>query len=283
MKILLMALALTINFVHAKVVEETMSAPVKVTDKYGKVHAHNMHTLIYYDDEQSRPYRIAIIGHGRAVYPEQRAALKLTAYAVNAKWLARLGFMVAVPARIGYAETGGEDIEDTGKCNSKVYPPAYKAGAEQTLQLLAALRKREGVSQDRGLVMGQSMGGAIAISTAAQNPEGIQLTVNFAGGGGGNPATHPGSPCNPSGLESMFGEHGKTARIATLWVYTANDQWMGDTYPKEWFAAFKSNGGQGEFLALPANGKDGHGVFTRDPAAWRPQVLEVLRSKGLIR
>ncbi len=283
MKNLFIVLFLSVTFVHAKVVEETMAIPVKVTDRYGKVHANNLHTLVYYDDEKPKPYPVAVIGHGRAVHAEQRATMKLTNYAGNARWLARLGFIVAVPARIGYAETGGEDIDDTGTCNNKVYPPAYKTGAEQTLQVLSALRNREGVSQDRGVVIGQSFGGAIAISTAAQNPAGIQLAINFAGGGGGNPDTQPGNPCNPNGLENMFGSYGKTARIPTLWIYTANDLYMGEKYPKEWFAAFKANGGDGEFLALPANGKDGHSVFTRDPNAWRPQVLEVLRAKGLVK
>lgn len=81
----------------------------------------------------------------------------------------------------------------------------------------------------------------------------------------------------------MFGNYGKTARIPTLWAYSDNDRWMGNKYPKEWFAAFKDNGGQGEFLALPAHGKDGHGIFTQNPNAWRPQVLEVLRAHGLVK
>ncbi len=267
---------------EAKVIEETLSVPVKVTDRYGKEHAHDLHVLVYYDDAQPKPYPVAVIGHGRAAYPEQRASQQLAVYAGNARWLARLGFFVAVPARIGYAPTGGQDIEDTGPCNNKYYPPAYLAGAQQTLQLLAALRQRTDIAPTKGLVLGQSMGGAIAITVASLSPRGIQLVINFAGGGGGNAESQPGNPCAPTRLQKMFGDYGKTARMPSLWVYTENDMWMGNQHPKEWFAAFKENGGQGEYLALPANGKDGHGVFIRDPKAWRAQVLEVIRAQGLV-
>lgn len=268
---------------QAKLIEEIIKVPVKVTDFYGKVVEREVVVTVFYDDAQPKPYPVAIINHGRAPYPEQRAALGRSTSITNVRWLAGLGYLVAAPTRIGYGVTGGEDVEDTGDCNKKNYPPAYNAGADQTLQILSALRQRPDVLPDKGLVLGQSMGGSIAISTAAQNPPGIQATINFAGGGGGNPETHPGEPCRPDNLERMFGNYGKTAKVPTLWVYTDNDKWMGAKYPKQWFAAFKANGGVGEYLALPANGTDGHGVFTRDPAAWRPQVTAYLRGLGIVK
>jgi hypothetical protein len=36
----------------------------------------------------------------------------------------------------------------------------------------------------------------------------------------------------------------------------------------------------GEFAMFPPNGKDGHGLFTQDPAAWRPTVVQFLRANG---
>jgi dienelactone hydrolase len=148
--------------------------------------------------------------------------------------------------------------------------------------VIQALRERLDVSKDKGVILGQSFGGALSIAAASKNPTGIQATINFAGGGGGNPETQPGNPCSAYQLERMFGSYGKTSKIPTLWVYTENNMWMGEKHPKDWFAAFKANGGNGDFLALPANGVDGHGVFTRDPKAWRPQVEQFLRSTGLI-
>lgn len=114
------------------------------------------------------------------------------------------------------------------------------------------------------------------------NPEGVKATINFAGGGGGNPVTQPGQPCAPYRLEQMFGNYGKTARIPTLWIYTENDLWMGAKYPPQWHQAFVNAGGVGEFVQFEPNGKDGHGLFTQAPEVWRPKVQGFLRQQGLL-
>jgi dienelactone hydrolase len=188
--------------------------------------------------------------------------------------------MVVVPTRIGYGVTGGEDVEDTGNCNRKNYPPGYDAAAVQSLQILALVRKRADVLPDRTLVVGQSFGGTTAITLAAKNPAGVVAALNFAGGGGGNPLTQPQQPCGTQQLKRMFADYGRTARIPSLWVYTENDQWMGPKYPREWFEAFKAEGGVGEFVLFPPNGKDGHSLFSQAPEVWRPTVLEFLRRHG---
>jgi dienelactone hydrolase len=265
---------------HAKLVEEVIKVPVKASNAYGKVTEQDAVVTLFYDDTAPKPYPIAIINHGRSVKPEQRAAFGRSTSITNARWLASMGFLVAVPTRIGYGVTGGEDLEDTGDCNRKNYPPGYEAAAAQTLQVLAAVRLRPDVLPDRTLVVGQSYGGTTAITVAAKNPVGVQATLNFAGGGGGNPETHAQQPCGANRLKSMFATYGETSRIPTLWVYTENDQWMGPTYPREWFDAFKYKGGIGEFVLFPPNGKDGHGLFTQAPDVWRPKALEFLKANG---
>ena len=265
---------------QAKLVEEVIKVPVKVFNTYGKAFERDIVVTVHYDNAQPKPYPIAIINHGRAAKPEERANFGRATNITNARWLASMGFLVASPTRIGYGITGGEDLEDTGACNKKNYPPGYKAGVDQTLQILQALRQRPNAAPDKGLVLGQSFGGTIAIGVAAQNPLGIQATINFAGGGGGNPEINPMQPCGTANLEQMFSNYGKTAKTPTLWIYTENDQWMGPKYPKEWFEAYKAKSGTGEFLFLPPNGTDGHSVFSRDPAAWRTQVLQFMKANG---
>lgn len=281
-------LALFTSSTQAKLVTEIIKVPVSVANMYGKITERDVVVTLLHDDAfykdtpstSAKTYPIAIINHGRAPKPEERAAFGRATNITNARWLASMGFLVASPTRIGYGITGGEDLEDTGACNKKNYPPGYKAGIDQTLQILQTLRQRPDIAQDKGLVLGQSFGGTIAIGVAAQNPPGIQATINFAGGGGGNPETNPMQPCGTANLEQMFSNYGKTAKIPTLWVYTENDQWMGPKYPKEWFEAYKAKSGTGEFLFLPPNGTDGHGLFSRDPAAWRVQVMQFMKANG---
>ena len=278
---LIVLLTLLASSAQAKLVTEIIKVPVSVANLYGKTTERDVVVTLLHGDafvkDSTKPYPIAIINHGRAAKPEERAAFGRATNITNARWLAGMGFLVASPTRIGYGITGGEDLEDTGACNKKNYAPGYKAGVDQTLQVLQTLRQHPDISPGGGLILGQTFCGTIAIGVAAQNPPGILATFNFAGGGGGNPETHPMQPCGTANLEHMFATYGKTAKIPTLWVYTENDQWMGPKYPKEWFEAYKAKSGTGEFLFLPPNGTDGHGVFSRDPAAWRPQVLQFMK------
>ena len=272
--------AFTASTAHAKLVQTIINLPVKVTNVYGKAIEQDAVVTVFYDDATPQPRPIAVINHGRAAKPEQRAGFGRSTAITNAGWFAAMGFLVVVPTRIGYGVTGGEDVEDTGDCNRKNYPPGYDAAAVQTLQILAQVRKRADVLPNHTLVLGQSFGGATAITLAAQNPPGVLATINFAGGGGGNPETHAQEPCAPHRLKALFATYGETARRPTLWVYTENDQWMGPKYPREWFDAFKAKGGVGQFVLFPPNGKDGHGLFAQDPHVWRPTALEFLRANG---
>ncbi len=283
-KFTIFGLLLPATLVHAKLVEEVITVPVTVKDMYGKVHTQSVQALVFFDDEKTNPYPVAVLGHGRSANPAQRLNQNLySGYASTAKWLVSWGFIVAVPERIGYGKTGGDDLDDSGRCSNKNYTPVYDAAASQMQQILNAMRQRQDVSKDKGLLLGQSFGGATVIALAAQNPNGVQAVVNLAGGGGGNPDTSPREPCRPDSLKQMFSTYGETARIPSLWIYTENDQYWGAQYPKDWFAAFKAKGGVGEFLFLPPNGKDGHSTFYRDPKAWRPQVLDFLKAQGLVK
>ena len=265
---------------QARLVEQVLQVPVKVTDAYGKVIEQAIVVSVYHENTTPAPRPIALINHGRAAEADKRAAMGRATSITNARWLAGMGFLVVVPTRLGYGVSGGEDVEDTGPCDRKRYPPGYEAAAVQTLQVLDAMRRRPDARPDRTLVLGQSFGGTTAIAVAAKAPPGVVAAINFAGGGGGNPETRPQEPCSTPGLRSMFADYGRTARMPTLWVYTENDQWMGPRYPRQWFDAFQAAGGVGEFVLFPPNGKDGHGLFTQDPAVWRPAALQFLRANG---
>jgi dienelactone hydrolase len=267
--------------ISAKLVQQLDSATATVTDAYGKRIERAVNYATIFDDSTPSPRPVLIFNHGRSYKPEVRAATNPPKnYAANARWFAQAGFFVVIPTRIGYGSTGGDDVEDSGACNRKNYPPGYSASGDQTIALLNHVRARADVSRDRGIVIGQSYGGTTAITVAAKNPTGVQAFINFAGGGGGNPETQPMRPCGTALLEMLFAGYGKTARGPTLWVYTENDQYMGPKFPKEWFDAFIASGGKGEYVLYPPHGADGHPLFTSSPKTWQPKVTQFLQANG---
>jgi len=265
---------------QARIVEEQFDLPVTVHDAYGKEIAQAIRVTVFRDDATRAPQPLAIINHGRAPEAASRAEMGRARYSDASRWFVHQGFVVAVPTRIGYGVSGGEDVEDTGACQAKRYEPGYAAAAEQTLAVLASMRTRADVQKDRSLVLGQSYGGATAITVAALDPPGVAAAINFAGGGGGNPKTQPGRPCAPHLLQRMFAGYGKTARLPTLWIYAQNDLFLGATYPPQWFEAFRHAGGVGEFIQFPPAGDDGHSLFTKFPATWQPVVADFLHRQG---
>ncbi|MFZ6849222.1 dienelactone hydrolase family protein [Undibacterium sp. RuRC25W] len=230
------------------------------------------------------PFPIVVLLHGRSYKdrskPGRERFLQVSRYFVNR------GFAVWVPTRIGYGDSGIDpDPEYSGTCSGKMYVPAYEAAATATLTVIAYAKQQSYVDPTRIVVLGQSYGGATAMTVAAKNPPGLIAAINFAGGGGGNPDTQPYEPCRPDLLKGMFGVYGKTARVPSLWIYTENDKYFGPTYPKQWFAEYQKQSSVSqlaEYQAMPAFGDNGHYFFSRAFSTWRPIVDNFLQRQGVL-
>ena len=265
---------------QAKVVEEQFDLPVQVSDAYGKRIEQPIKVTVFSDDALPGPKPVIVINHGRAGEAAERAALGRARYADTSRWFARMGFVVALPTRIGYGATGGEDVEDSGACTRKNFPPGFMAAAQQVIATLQAVRERPDAAKDRSVILGQSYGGAGTVAAASLNPPGVAAAINFAGGGGGDPKGRPQRPCSPQMIQRTYAQFGSSARVPMLWIYTENDQYWGVTHPREWFEAFQGAGGRAEFVQVAPHGDDGHQLFARFPEVWKPVVAEFLRKQG---
>jgi len=265
---------------HARLREVQIDVPVKVANMYGKASEQAIKVTVFFDDTNPRPAPVLVLNHGRATTAEDRLKLGRARYSEASKFFVERGFVVAVPTRVGYGVSGGDDVEDTGSCSRKNYPPGYATAAAQTLAVLEVMRNRPDAAKDRAVVVGQSYGGTTAATIASMNPPGVQASINFAGGGGGNPKTHPQQPCGPQLLERLFRSYGETARIPMLWVYAENDMYFGPVYPRQWFQAYTAAGARAEFAQYPPHGDDGHSLFSRFPEVWQPRVSEFLDAVG---
>jgi dienelactone hydrolase len=264
----------------AKIVETVLDVPVKATAASGQVVEQTIKVTVFHDDTRfSAPY--LILNHGRPYENAKRSTMKRIAFPPVSHWFVERGFVVIVPTRIGYGYSGGPDIENSGaSCDKRNYPPAYTAAADESIAALEYVRRLPYVSVKRGVVVGQSFGGATAITLSTRDLPGLAGAINFAGGGGGNPETHPEKPCSPAALAQMFGDYGRTSKVPTLWLYSRNDRYFGTQLPRQWFDGFVTAGGKGRFVELPTYKDNGHFIFEGNPDAWKPAVEEFLHELG---
>ncbi|MBU6269657.1 MAG: alpha/beta fold hydrolase [Betaproteobacteria bacterium] len=263
----------------ATIVESVIEVPVRVTGARGQRVEQTIKVTIFRDDRLGRaPY--LVLHHGRPVSLEDLPAMGRARYPENARYFVRQGFVVLVPTRVGYGESGGPDVENSGRCEDRQFRPAYAASADQTEAVLRAAADLPFVDPGRGIVVGQSFGGMTALAVAARQHPGLVAAINFAGGGGGNPRERPAQPCSQARLAGLFAEYGAQAAVPSLWLYSENDRYWGPHLPRQWFERYVAAGAAAEFIALPPHGEDGHGIFSGNPAAWRPSVEAFLRRLG---
>lgn len=257
----------------AGVEERVIQVPVRIHDATGKALAQDIIVTVF--EERGRAsYPLLVLNHGRG---SDRAGLHRARYSQAARFFAALGFSVWVPTRAGYGVSGtAVDAEYAGSCAGRNFARSFGIAADQVQQVIDHARRGPRIDARHIVVAGQSYGGATAIAVAARNLPGVVAAINFAGGGGGDPETRPGEPCSSSITAATFADYGRSVRVPTLWVYTENDLYFSPQHTQSWFAAFRANGGSGEYLLLPAFGDNGHRLFTRGFDIWMPLVRDFL-------
>jgi dienelactone hydrolase len=225
-------------------------------------------------------FPLAIISHGSPPDGSQRPTMEIPTFSSVSNWLLQRGYMVALPLRRGYGQTGGPWLENFGSCSS---PDYYRAGMTTAQDIRTAIdyfRGRPEVQRDRILLIGLSAGGWGSLAAASQNPAGVFAVINFAGGrGGGHPKV---GNCAPQRLVDAAARYGSTARVPTLWLYAVNDSFFAPDLARKMSGAFVRAGSRAEYVALPAFGSDGHRLFgaADGRALWQPRVetfLETLK------
>jgi dienelactone hydrolase len=214
---------------------------------------------------------LLIINHGSPPDAAARPRMTLPNCGGTAQWFVERGFVVAMPLRRGYGETGGTWAENYGSCNGADYAAGGLASADDIAAVVRYMRTLPFVAPDRLVVVGQSAGGWASLAYASRYPDGLVAVLNFAGGRGGHRGNVPNSNCSPDRLVAGAGTYGRTARVPMLWVYAENDTFFGPELVRRMHAAFTGAGGRAQLVQPGPFSDDGHRLFT--PAGmpiWTP-------------
>ena len=235
-------------------------------------------TVMRVAGNQRRP--LVLINHGSPADSTLGSTMARPRYEALSSWFVTRGYVVVLPLRRGYGETGGEWVESYGDCETPDYYNAGLQGAADIRSVLDLMRKQPYVAADRSIVVGQSAGGWATLAFSSQNPPGVSGMIDFAGGRGGHQKLPEGGVgnCTPEALVTAAGKYGATARVPTLWIYTANDSFFAPSLARRMFEAYNAAGGKGTYRPLGAFGNDGHDLAgsANGVSMWQGPVSEFL-------
>ncbi len=224
------------------------------------------------------PFPIAIVTHGSPRDPADRATMGPLRLVPQAQEFARRGWATLVVMRRGYGASPGPYAESNGPCNNPDYIVSGERSAEDIRQAIRFMARQPFADASRVISVGVSAGGFASIALTANPPPGLVAAISFAGGRG---SRGDDDVCVPDRLVGAFGQFGRTSRVPTLWIYAENDLFFGPPLARRFLDAFTRAGGKADFVAAPANGKDGHFLFSAAIPAWTPSVDRFLSDHGL--
>lgn len=230
--------------------------------------------------EDKRP--LVVINHGSPPDGSQRLKMERPRYSALSSWFVSRGYVVALPLRRGYGETGGTWAESYGPCQAADYYTAGLQGAADIKAAVDHMRGQRFVAADRTIVVGQSAGGWATIALSSLNPPGVPGMVNFAGGRGGHQKLPGGGlgNCAPDALVQAAGRYGAAARVPMLWLYTGNDSFFEPALARRMVDAYAAAGGRATLRALGPFGSDGHALASSSSGVpiWSGPVADFLVS-----
>ena len=232
--------------------------------------------LVYAELPGKHP--LVVITHGSSRKPEEHAQVTVWQQLPQALWFARRGWVALVVVRRGYGASGGEpDTRRSGRCPQTDYEAAGEYSAEDLRFAIDYARGLSQVDATHIIAMGVSTGGFATVALTAKAPPGLVAAINFAGGRGSK-ADH--DVCNSGDLVHAYRSFGKHSRTPMLWIYAQNDKFFWPDLAQKFDAAFRSQGGQDQFVLAPPIGEDGHSLF-RHVDAWSSTVDDFLKAQNL--
>lgn len=236
-----------------------------------------------YRPEGDGPFPLLVLNHDSSPDIGVRRGIARYRAIPQIRVFVQRGFAVIVPIRRGYGATGGDYAEDYFSCRASDYMHAATEASRDVLAAIHYAQTLPFVDPRRVVVAGYSGGGFAALATAAANPPGLIGAINFSGGRGGNPVSHPGQPCSPERMLDTLRQLSARIHVPVLWDYALNDRHYDSRVVKSWFAAFTEAGGRGTLIFEAPFGSDGHDLFDT-PAAiplWQPRFDAFIANLGL--
>lgn len=218
------------------------------------------------------PFPLLIINHGKeAGAPSSQSRDR---FIFMATAFVKRGYAVMVPMRQGFANSTGR-YNDFG-CNMTAH--GYSQ-ANDVRDAVTYARRQDWIDGDRIVIAGQSYGGMATMALGTEDLPGVRGLINFAGG-----LRDDANSCDWRGeLVKAFGNYGAANKVASLWMYGANDSLFGPELVSRMHGAFVRAGGQARLVEFGPFKRDAHGMIaSRDGVkVWWREAEQFLQQIGM--
>src|SRR4051812_28630295 len=128
------------------------------------------------------PFGAVVLNHGVGNDERERFLESPALFIQAASAFVKRDYVVIMPLRRGFGETGGDFAEDAGECSSPHYQRGERAAASDVLAAYEFARKLPYVDPERMILAGQSAGAVASLYAAGQQPAGLMAVLAFAAG-----------------------------------------------------------------------------------------------------
>ena len=222
---------------------------------------------------------LIVINHGTS--DSTRLAVAMPVYYWLSRWFVERGYVVVLPQRRGHGSTGGPLVESVGSCNDPDHFTSGQIAADDVEAVVDYMSQQPFIEPGETIVAGISTGGWASLALASRSLANVRAVINFAGGRGGHAGGRANAACGEQRLIEAAGAFGSTARLPTLWLYSANDSYFDPHLARAMAAAWNDAGGAADLHILPPYADDGHEIAD-DRAGWElwgPSVERFLEEK----
>jgi pimeloyl-ACP methyl ester carboxylesterase len=207
---------------------------------------------------------VVLFVHGSAASDDALRALNLASDRQWARTLATRGWLAVSVARRGYGRSEGSAFLDIGTCQEPAAAAYLDHHAVDIEAALDAIGKRADADMSRVLLIGKSVGGAVALDVASRQKVRITAVINVSGGVSAftpKLAVNPDCDLLQSDVVWNFARFGAASRIPTIWFYAENDPWFSPAFVGRMLTAYTAAGGFARLVMLPAFAPDGHDLY----------------------
>jgi dienelactone hydrolase len=235
--------------------------------------------LLVRKPEGPGPFPTVVFNHGSTGRGDNPARFRQSWSSPSlAQYFSERGWLVIFPQRRGRGASEGRYDEgfevDRSRysCQTELSLRGVDRAIEDLDAVMAHIRTRKDVVQDRILLAGQSRGGILSVAYAGERPKEFVGVVNFVGGWMGDGCA------NAAAINMTAFKRGARFARPTLWLYGERDPFYYLSHSKANFEAFTAAGGKGRFEAFSVPGHNaGHGLIAH-PGLWGEHVTRYLQS-----